>query len=120
MPDPTPKPAIENEPPAAAPEKASSQGGTAVKESPKPARPRIDFLPQYRVLLHNDHVNPAEEVVDTIIELTPIGRQRAVVVMLEAHTTGVALVLVTHKERAELYREQFRSKRLTVTIEAAE
>jgi ATP-dependent Clp protease adaptor protein ClpS len=34
--------------------------------------------------------------------------------------SGVALVLVTHKERAELYVEQFASKRLTVTIEPAE
>jgi ATP-dependent Clp protease adapter protein ClpS len=37
--------------------------------------------------------------------------------MMEAHTTGVSLVLVTHKERAELYEEQFRSVLLTVTIE---
>jgi hypothetical protein len=29
-------------------------------------------------------------------------------------------VLVTHKERAELYVDQFKSKSLTVTIEPAE
>jgi ATP-dependent Clp protease adapter protein ClpS len=40
--------------------------------------------------------------------------------MMEAHTTGVALVLTTHRERAELYQEQFKSRRLTVTIEPAE
>ena len=34
--------------------------------------------------------------------------------------TGVALLLTTHKERAELYQEQFQSKGLTVTIEPAE
>ena len=40
--------------------------------------------------------------------------------MKEAHETGIALLLVTHKERAELYQEQFQSKGLTVTIEPAE
>ena len=33
---------------------------------------------------------------------------------------ALALVTVTHKERAELYQEQFQSKSLTVTIEPAE
>ena len=37
----------------------------------------------------------------------------------EADQTGVALLLVTHKERAELYQEQFTSAVLTVTIEPA-
>jgi ATP-dependent Clp protease adapter protein ClpS len=40
-------------------------------------------------------------------------------VTIEAHETGVALLLVTHKERAELYCEQFRSKSLKVTMEEA-
>ena len=39
----------------------------------------------------------------------------------EAHETGVALLLVTHKERAELYQDQFESKGLTtVTIQPDE
>jgi len=41
-------------------------------------------------------------------------------VLEEADKTGVALLLTTHKERAELYQEQFTSKGLTVTIEPAE
>lgn len=86
----------------------------------RPAHPRVDRLPPYRVLLHNDDVNDCLDVVDTLVELTPLNRQRATLVMLEADSTGVALVLVTHKERAELYRDQFRAKLLTVTIEPAE
>ena len=39
----------------------------------------------------------------------------AVVRMDEADKTDVALLLTTHKERAELYQEQFTSKGLTVT-----
>jgi len=76
-------------------------------------------LPPFKVILHNDDVNPIDYVVRTLLELTPLTLNPACEVMIEAHTTGVAVVLVTHKERAELYAEQFASKQLTVTIEAA-
>ncbi|MEZ6241545.1 MAG: ATP-dependent Clp protease adaptor ClpS [Phycisphaerales bacterium] len=92
-----------------------ARGSAAVKESPAP--PRLDRLPSYRVLLHNDDVNNMLEVVDAILELTTLKRTRAFEIMMTAHTQGVSLILLTHKERAELYRDQFHSKRLTVTIE---
>jgi ATP-dependent Clp protease adaptor protein ClpS len=101
-----------------APEKPP--GGTATATKPAPAKPPVEFLPLYRVLLHNDDVSAADFVVSTIVELTPLNHDRAVQVMLEAHTTGVGLLLVSHKERAELYQEQFQSKTLTVTIEPVE
>jgi ATP-dependent Clp protease adaptor protein ClpS len=91
------------------------RGSAAAQKSP----PRADLLPPYRVLLHNDDVSEMLEVVETIVELTPLNARRASTVMLEAHMAGVALVLVTHKERAELYVEQFASKGLIVTIEPA-
>jgi ATP-dependent Clp protease adaptor protein ClpS len=69
------------------------------------------------VLLHNSDEPTMEDVIRAIVELTPHNVKRAVQIMMEAHTTGVSLVLVTHKERAELYEEQFRSVLLTVTIE---
>jgi len=56
-------------------------------------------------------------VIAAIVELTPLNEQDAKLRMLEAHETGVALLLTTHKERAELYKDQFHSKGLTVTIE---
>jgi ATP-dependent Clp protease adaptor protein ClpS len=86
------------------------------KAKPKPPQP----LPPWKVLLHNDDKNEMGYVVGTIIELTPLSEQAAITRMVEAHKTGVALLLVTHKERAELYQEQFQSKGLTVTIEPAE
>jgi ATP-dependent Clp protease adaptor protein ClpS len=76
-------------------------------------------LPPFRVMLHNDDHNDALFVVRTIVELTPLSAAFARDVMVEAHTGGVAQVLVTHKERAELYQEQFASKGLCVTIEPA-
>lgn len=114
-----------------APDAAPSQGppaaSTAVEEPPAPTRSkpkptpdhRVDQLPPYRVLLHNDDHNEHFAVVRAIVELTPLTRPRAIEVMFEAERTGVSLLLVTHKERAELYQEQFTSKRLTVTIEPA-
>ena len=74
-------------------------------------------MPQWKVLLHNDDVNEMEFVVDTITELAHLNRQDAILRMLEAHDTGVALLLTTHRERAELIQDQFTTKQLTVTIE---
>jgi ATP-dependent Clp protease adapter protein ClpS len=74
-------------------------------------------LPPWKVLLHNDDKNDIIFVMVTIIELTPLNEQDAKQRTMEAHETGVALLLTTHKERAELYRDQFQSKGLTVTIE---
>lgn len=101
-------------------DEAPRGGGPAVAERPSPTRTPPKPLPPFRVLLHNDDVNTAEHVIVSLMELTPLNLQRAAEVTLEADSTGVALVLVTHKELAELYQEQLRSKRLTVTIEPAE
>jgi ATP-dependent Clp protease adaptor protein ClpS len=94
-------------------EPAESEGGTAVL----PAPPKVRRLPTWRVLLHNDDVNTVVYVVHTILELTALVREEATHCMLEAHRRGVSLLLTTHREHAELLEEQFRSKRLTVTIE---
>jgi ATP-dependent Clp protease adaptor protein ClpS len=104
-----------SQPPAQAP-------ATAVMDAPAktPRRTTPQQLPPFRVLLHNDDVNEMLFVVGTVMELASLPKERAILVALEADTTGVALVLVTHKERAELYMDQFTSKGLTVTIEPAE
>ena len=98
------------------------QSETAVKESvkPSPVRQPPKPLPQYKVLLHNDDVNDVLYVIGTIVELTPLDVDQAKQRTIEADKTGVSLLLITHKERAELYQEQFTSKQLTVTIEPTE
>ncbi|HYF14537.1 MAG TPA: ATP-dependent Clp protease adaptor ClpS [Phycisphaerales bacterium] len=85
----------------------------------QPAKAPPETLPPFKVLLHNDDVNEALYVAATLIALTPLNKQDAVKVMIEAHKKGVALVLTTHKERAELYCEQLASKGLTATCEPA-
>ena len=83
-----------------------------------PTKPRL--LPLYRVILHNDDDNSMFHVINSIVELTPLNREDAQSRADEAHSSGCALLLVIHRERAELYEEQFRSKSLTVTIEPAD
>ena len=104
---------------------SGSEGATAVakpqrKEKATPKNKPPGMLPPWRVLLHNDDKNSFDDVVKGIIQLTPLTETDAIKRMQEAHKTGVALLLVTHKERAELYKEQFESKLLVVTIEPAE
>lgn len=89
------------------------RGGVATR----PAPPTPKQLPPFKVLLHNDDENTMEHVVETILMLTPLNQQDAILRMLEAHESGCALLLVTHKERAELYAEQFASRKIVVTIE---
>jgi ATP-dependent Clp protease adaptor protein ClpS len=97
---------------------ATAKPKGATKKSPKPKPPGM--LPPWKVLLHNDDKNSMHFVISSIMELTPLNQQDAEQRMIEAHKTGVALLLVTHKERAELYKDQFQSKGLTVSIEPAE
>ncbi len=117
-----PEPAKGGDQPAEPPQQASTEGqapksATAVKERNAPAK--VEQLPPFRVLLHNDDVNEMGYVIRTLMELTPLDKVRSTEVTLEADSRGLALVLVTHKERAELYQQQFKSKMLTVTIEPA-
>lgn len=95
-------------------------GPGAAATQPRRLPPKQDQLPPFRVLLHNDDLNEMRYVVRTIMELTRFDSGRAMKIMMTAHTTGAALVLVTHKERAELFRDQFASKRLKATIEPAD
>tara|TARA_B100000131_G_scaffold195796_1_gene188277 strand:- start:57 stop:365 length:309 start_codon:yes stop_codon:yes gene_type:complete len=74
--------------------------------------------PKYKVLLHNDPVNSMEYVATSLREVLPqLSEQDAIAIMLEAHNTGVGLVIVCDLEPAEFYAESLRSKGLTSSIE---
>ena len=123
MPDPSKKDPQDVQPPARSGGSAGKSGTAtkakrAVRKSPAKKPPQQ--LPPWKVLLHNDDKNEVEFVVETIVAPTPLNQQDANQRTLKAHHTGVALLLTTHKERAELYKEQFQSKGLVVTIEPAE
>ena len=80
----------------------------------------VRHLPPFKVVLHNDDVNTFEHVIVTILKLTPLKEPEAIAKTIEAHETGHAVLLVTSKERAELYVEQFASCSLTATCEPDE
>lgn len=109
---------------AANPVEPGGDAGVATLEMSKrevaPSKRKPKQLPPYRVLLHNDDVNTVEHVIVAIVQLTTLTAEEAIERTIEAHETGVALLLVTHRERAELYQEQFTSLKLTVTIEPTE
>ena len=93
-----------------------SPGGAAVMEK-APERVRKQS-PRYKVLLHNDPVNTMEYVVATLQQVVPqLSEQDALAVMMEAHNTGVGLVIVCDLEPAEFYCETLKSKGLTSSIE---
>jgi ATP-dependent Clp protease adapter protein ClpS len=86
-----------------------------------PAQPKAQrlTLPPYRVVLLQDARNDLMFVVRTVMELTRFCRAEATHKMWQAHHTGRSVILVTYKERAELYVEQFASRGLDVIIEPA-
>ncbi len=91
----------------------------------KPKSPQVrpekqdkpEVSPPWRVLLHNDEVNIFEKVVRIVHRLTPLSEPEALQRTAEAHTRGRAVLLSTHRERAELYVEQLTSAGLTATME---
>ena len=91
-------------------------GGAAVLD--KPTERVRKRSPRYKVLLHNDPVNTMEYVVSTLQQVVPqLSEQDAMAVMLEAHNSGVGLVIVCDLEPAEFYCETLKAKGLTSTLE---
>ena len=94
----------------------SANNNSAVIEK-KPAELK-NKSPKYKVLLHNDPVNSMEYVASALREVLPsLSEQDAITIMLEAHNTGVGLVIICDLEPAEFYAECLRSKGLTSSIE---
>ena len=74
--------------------------------------------PKYKVLLHNDPVNSMEFVTIALRQVVPqLSEQDAISIMLEAHNTGVGLVIVCDLEPAEFYSESLKSKGISSSIE---
>src|SRR5260370_36277594 len=82
-------------------------------------QPQSRPLPLYKVILLYDACLDMMFIVRTVMELTRFGRAEATHRMWEAHYGGRSVLLITYKERAELYAEQFAEKGLTVSIEPA-
>lgn len=67
------------------------------------------IAPRYRVLIHNDDITSMGFVIHVLTEIFHLNLQKAYEVMMEAHESGVALVVVESLEEAELHVDQARS-----------
>ncbi len=79
------------------------------------------IAPRYRVLLHNDDFNTMEYVVETLLKtVSSLTQPQAVSIMMEAHNSGIALVITCAQEHAEFYCETLNNHGLTSTVEPEE
>ncbi len=76
-----------------------------------------ELLPPWKVLLHNDEVHDMLYVVESLLKSVPITVDEALRIMLEAHETGVGLVIVCPLETAEYYQDRILTFGLRCTIE---
>src|SRR5258706_7412426 len=81
-------------------------------------RQRAKILPPYKVVLFNDDYNDMDYVVSRLLHtINHLTQQDAERIMLTAHLTGSAVVVVCPKETAEYYQERLLGYGLTATIE---
>lgn len=93
-------------------------GSVETIEKPSTAR---KLAPRYRVLLHNDDFNSMEHVVQTLIQtVSSLTQPQAINIMMEAHNSGLALVITCAQEHAEFYCETLKLHGLSSTIEPDE
>ena len=93
-----------------------NQGGAVVTEKKTEGVRKLS--PRYKVLLHNDPVNSMDFVVSALRQVVPqLSEQDAISIMLEAHNSGIGLVIVCDIEPAEFYSEALKAKGLISTIE---
>ena len=79
----------------------------AAKPAPKPAtKPKAGELPPYHVVLLDDNEHTYEYVIDMLQSLFGHSEEQSFVLAEQVDRTGRAVVCTTHKERAELKRDQ--------------
>jgi ATP-dependent Clp protease adaptor protein ClpS len=87
------------------------------RTSPLVPQPNKYSLPPYRVILLNNVNRDMMFIVRTVMELTRFCRTEALHKMWQAHYNGRAILIVTHKERAELFVELFANRGVAVDLE---
>lgn len=75
-------------------------------------------MPLYKVLLHNDDHTPMDYVTEVLMKTIPkMQPTKARSIMMEAHNSGAAVVIVCALEHAEFYSESLNRHGLMSTYE---
>lgn len=77
---------------------------------------RSTTLTGWSVLLWNDDHNAMDAVVRALVGIVGLAPERAMDIMMEAHTEGKAVAWTGAKEVAEAYRDGLEGHGLTATI----
>ncbi len=87
-------------------------------ETEELTRLRNKLLPPYRVVLYDDDYNEMDFVIYALLHaINSLSEHEAEQIMLTAHLTGSATVIICPKELAEYYQERLLGYGLTATIE---
>lgn len=73
----------------------------------------------FNCIIFNDDHHGMDEVLLQIIKAINCDPKKALAIMLEAHKKGRAVVITTHKERAEMVAEILEEIRLGTKVEPA-
>jgi ATP-dependent Clp protease adaptor protein ClpS len=79
---------------------------TARKKSPKPSRKPPKQLPPFNVVLLDDDDHTYEYVIEMLGKVFGYVKEKAFELAKEVDSSGRVIVLTTHKELAELKRDQ--------------
>ena len=74
-----------------------SNSSSATCEKPS-SKPKVEQMPPWKIILHDDDVNTAEYVVNRVQEITKLNEEEAVRKVLLADEEGLALLPTTHQE----------------------
>ena len=85
---------------------SESQSAVAEPEVEVEQETRTRRLPPYNVIILNDEDHTFHYVIELLIKLFAHSLPRAKELTWQIHTRGRAIVYTTHKEKAELKRDQ--------------
>jgi len=83
------------------------------------ARPRVEKLPPYNVVLLDDDHHTYAYVIEMLVALFGHDPQKAFKMAQEVDAKGRVIVLTTHKEKAELKRDQITAYGADVRMESS-
>ena len=107
------------------PNPAEQSAGAATVETAKPApksaaRPRVEKLPPYNVVLLDDDHHTYAYVIEMLGVLFGYDAQKAFKLAEEVDTKGRVILLTTHREKAELKRDQITAYGADVRMDSSE